>query len=288
MEGEIKVKFLVLGVNGMAGHMIALYLKEQGHQVEGFARTQSPFITTYKGDACDFSVIETIVAKGEFDALVNCIGILNQRAEDEKYEAVLLNSALPHHLASLTKNTKTKVIHLSTDCVFSGKTGRYAEDSPQDGATFYDRSKAMGELNDAKNLTFRNSIIGPDVNPNGIGLFHWFMKQTGEISGYSKAIWCGVSTLTLAKAIEKAVADDLTGLYHLCYQEAISKYALLQIWNAVFRNNQLIIHENSSFTLDKSMLNTRNDFDFVVPSYEKMAEEQKSWMKLNKHIYPYQ
>ena len=101
---------------------------------------------------------------------------------------------------------------MSTDCVFSGKTGGYDESSLRDGETFYDRSKALGELENQKDLTFRNSIIGPDLNEEGIGLFNWFMKQTGEINGYTKAMWTGVTTLTLAKAMESAVQQGLTGL----------------------------------------------------------------------------
>ena len=94
---------------------------------------------------------------------------------------------------------------MSTDCVFSGKTGWYSETSSRDGETFYDRSKALGELENNKDLTFRNSIIGPDLNKNGIGLFNWFMKQEGQIYGFTKAIWTGVTTLTLAKAMERCV-----------------------------------------------------------------------------------
>src|SRR5699024_1115052 len=108
---------------------------------------------------------------------------------------------------------KTKIIHMSTDCVFSGKIGNYKEDSLRDGETFYDRSKALGELDNQKDLTFRNSIIGPDINENGIGLFNWFMKQEGSINGYSKAIWTGVTTLTLAKAMDSALKEDLVGIY---------------------------------------------------------------------------
>src|SRR5699024_5151046 len=137
----------------------------------------------------------------EYDAIINAVGILNKDAEENKSHAVLLNSYLPHYISNLTKDMNTKVIHMSTDCVFSGKVGSYKEDSLRDGQTFYDRSKALGELENDKDLTFRNSIIGPDMNKNGIGLFNWFMKQNGYIKGFNKAIWTGVTTLTLAKAM---------------------------------------------------------------------------------------
>ena len=168
------MKILVLGCNGMAGYLISLYFKEQGHEVVGFARQQSALLdTTVVGDASDFPLIQKTIEEGSFDAVINCIGLLNQFAEENKAMAVLLNGYLPHYLAEITKDTKTKVIHMSTDCVFAGNDGPYYEDTLPNGATFYDRSKAMGEINTAKDLTFRNSIVGPDVKPSGIGLFNW-------------------------------------------------------------------------------------------------------------------
>ena len=140
------MKFLILGCNGMAGHMISLYLKEQGYDVTGFARTQSKFVNTIIGDASDFELINKEVLKGDYDSIINCIGILNKFAETNRADAVLMNSYLPHFLSQITKNTNTQIIHMSTDCVFSGEKGQYIESDFRDGKTFYDRSKALGEL----------------------------------------------------------------------------------------------------------------------------------------------
>jgi dTDP-4-dehydrorhamnose reductase len=174
---------------------------------------------------------------------------------------------------------------MSTDCVFAGNTGPYSEDSFCDGKTFYDRTKALGEINDSKNLTFRNSIIGPDLNQDGIGLFNWFMKQKGSINGYSGAIWTGVTTLTLAKAMEKAIEQNLCGLYNLVNNTSISKYDLLNLFNENFNDERLIINKEEGFKLDKTLLNTRKDFYFEVPSYKQMLFEMKEWINEHANLY---
>jgi dTDP-4-dehydrorhamnose reductase len=281
------MKFLVLGATGMAGHTIAIYLKEQGYDVTAFSRRPFPFCPNIIGDITDFKLVKDIIRKGEYDAVINCIGILNQTAENNKHQAVLLNSYLPHFLSYITKDSKTKIIQMSTDCVFSGKTGNYTERSLRDGETFYDRSKALGELENDKDLTFRNSIIGPDMNKDGIGLFNWFMKQRGVINGYTKAIWTGVTTLTLAKAMEKATKDNLVGLYNLVNNQTISKYELLNLFNKYFKNNELIINKSDHVIVNKSLLNTRTDFDFIVPSYEDMIKEMREWVMNHKELYPH-
>ena len=181
------MKFLVLGCNGMAGHQISLYLQERGHDVTGFALEKSKLLDkSIAGDATDFPSLKQIIHDGKFDTVINCIGILNQFAENNHALATLLNSYLPHFVAEAANEIGTQVIHMSTDCVFSGERGQYTEDDFPDGKTFYDRSKALGELNDDRNITLRNSIVGPDINENGIGLLNWFMHQKGEIKGFTK------------------------------------------------------------------------------------------------------
>lgn len=281
------MQILVLGGTGMAGHIISLYFKEAGYGVTAFTRKKVDYCNNIVGDITDFDNLEKLVMNGEFDAIINAVGILNQTAEINKAEAVLINSYLPHFLSDITRNLKTKVIHMSTDCVFSGKTGNYSERSFKDGETFYDRSKALGELENDKDLTFRNSIIGPDMSEEGIGLFNWFMKQSGTINGYTKAIWTGVTTLTLAKAMEQALKENLTGLYNLVNNETINKFALLQLFNESMRNNEVSIMPDTEFEVDKSLKNTRQDFSFVVPSYEQMIFEMKQWIIEHKNLYPH-
>lgn len=279
------MKLLVLGATGMAGHTISIYLKEKGHDVTAFSRREFGYCKNIIGDVANFDSLREVIECDNYDAVINAIGILNKDAEDNKGQAVLMNSYLPHLLNEITKNKATRIIHMSTDCVFSGKTGGYVESSIRDGETFYDRSKGLGELENDKDLTFRNSIVGPDMNENGIGLLNWFMKQDGEIQGFTKVLWTGVTTLTLAKAIHKALEDNLTGLYHLVNNQSINKFDLLKLFNKYFKNDMITILPNDTLVLDKSLVNGRNDFSFTVPSYEQMVIEMKEWIDKHRDLY---
>ncbi len=281
------MRFLVCGCNGMAGHTISLYLKEQGHYVFGFDKTKSKLIDSVAGDACDKEFVKKLVLSGNYDTVINCIGILNQAAEDNKTLAVYLNSYFPHFLAEITKNTSIQVIHMSTDCVFSGKKGGYTEDDLPDGVTFYDRSKALGELNDGKNITLRNSIVGPDINPSGIGLLNWFMKQSGPINGYLNAIWTGQTTLQLAKTMEQAALMRAHGLYNAVPDCSISKYDLCELFNKYLRDGKIEIIPFDNQKIDKSLKRTRFDFDYLIPNYETMIKEMSDWIKKHKVLYPH-
>lgn len=282
------MKLLVLGCNGMAGHLISLYFKEKGNDVIGFARSDSRLLDkTIIGDASDMLLVKRTIEDGQYDAVINCIGLLNQFAENNKAMAVLLNGYLPHYLVEITKNTKTRIIHMSTDCVFAGNNGPYYEDSFPNGTTFYDRSKAIGEIDNDKDLTFRNSIIGPDIKESGIGLFNWFMKQEGSIGGFTGAIWTGVTTLTLAKAMETALKENLTGLYNLVNNQSINKFDLCSLFNRYFRNEEVKINPDDKLQLDKSLRRKRKDFSFVVPSYEQQIKEMREWVDSHKDLYPH-
>ena len=250
-----------------------------------FSETEYPAIRYFIGDVFNIEFLTTALLDGNYSVVINCIGILNQDAEKNPSKAIYLNAYLPHQIANILRDTNTKLVHLSTDCVFAGNTGPYFESSFCDGKSFYDRSKSLGEVNDKKNLTFRNSIIGPDINQNGIGLFNWYMKQNGIVSGYGGAIWTGVTTLTLAKAIEKTLDQNITGLYHLVNNENISKLELLRLFNKYFINKNVTIVEASTIQLDKSLLSTRTDLNFIIPSYEHMIEEMKDWVLSHSDLY---
>lgn len=282
-----RLKFLVLGATGMAGHTISLYLHERGHDVTTYSRASFPFCANINGDLQDRTFLTSIFSNGRYDAIINCIGVLNEACDINPSNAVYLNSYFPHLIVELLKNTPTKLFHMSTDCVFSGKSAPYDENSLHDGETFYDRSKALGEINNGQQLTFRNSIIGPDMKKDGIGLFNWFMKQKESIYGYTHAIWTGVTTLTLAKAMERAAAEQLTGLYNLVNNTSISKYDLLQLFNQHFKANSINILPSDTVNLDKTLRNNRTDFSFQVPSYDQMIFEMKQWVESHRHLYPH-
>ncbi|MFA5035833.1 MAG: SDR family oxidoreductase [Candidatus Izemoplasmatales bacterium] len=282
------MKYLVLGASGMAGHVIAIYLQEKGHEVIGLSRKKIDFCSNINLDVTDFESLRRYIDEENFDVIVNAIGILNQSAEEKIDMAIIINSYLPHFLESITKNTKTKIVQLSTDCVFSGETGNYKENDFKDGKSFYDRTKALGEIVNSKDLTFRNSIIGPDINENGIGLFNWFMTQKNTINGFAKVFWSGVTTIELAKAIEASVEQNLTGVYHLVNNENIAKSDLLALFNKYFRNGELEIKELQEPKIDKSLINTRKEFVFEVNSYDKMVSEMKIWVDKHKLLYQYE
>jgi dTDP-4-dehydrorhamnose reductase len=280
-------KIIVLGVNGMAGHVITTGLKADGaYEVISVARTKSVINPTVLIDITDFVSLATIIKNTQADVIINCIGLLNKTAEDNPDEAILVNSYLPHFLESQTKNTNIKVIHISTDCVFSGEEGGYTEKSIKNGKGFYAQSKALGELENTKDLTFRTSIIGPELNTNGIGLFHWFSKQEGSINGFTNAFWTGITTIELLNAIKVAINENLTGLYHLVNNERISKFNLLNLFITVF-NKRLKIEPNDEYRVDKSLVNSRVDFSFKVKSYEEMLIEMKNWIEVNRGLYPH-
>lgn len=277
---------LVLGAGGMAGHVVATHLKEIGYSVDTLSAKNKLDESTVLVDVTDMGAFRSYLQNKVYDVVVNCIGLLIRPSEEHKDLAVYLNSYLPHFLEEYYKGTQTKIIHLSTDCVFSGKKAPYDEKSWYDGESFYDRSKALGEIINGKDLTFRMSIIGPDMQKNGVGLFNWFFAQTGEISGYTKSIWNGITTIELAKAINSAIKQNLTGLYHLVPDTNISKYNLLKLFTSTFNRDDITVKPSDSSIIDKTLHNTRDDFDFKIPDYEQMLIEMKEWIMAHQNYYP--
>lgn len=281
------MRFLILGCNGMAGHTISLYLKEQGHDVFGFDRRPSSLIESVSGDAMDAAFVKELVGVNKYDTIINCIGLLNQFAENNHAAATYLNSYFPHQLAQLTEGTDTQIIHMSTDCVFSGKRGQYTEDDLRDGTTFYDRSKALGEIENDKDLTMRQSIVGPDINPQGIGLLNWFMQQHGEVTGYTGAMWTGQTTLQLAKTMEAAAKERAHGLVNTVPDTDISKCDLLGLFNKYIRKEKVTIIPVDKMAADKSLKRTRWEFNYKIPDYETMVAELAEWIRNHKELYPH-
>lgn len=281
------MKILVLGAGGMAGHVVATYLKENGYSVDTLSAKNRLDKQTVLMDVTNTADLKLFLQSKDYNVVINCIGLLVKQSEERKDLAVYLNTYLPHFLEEFYKDKHTKIIHLSTDCVFSGKNAPYNEKSWYDGELFYDRSKALGEIINDKDLTFRMSIIGPDMQRKGIGLFNWFYAQTGEINGYTKAIWTGVTTIELAKAIKSAIEQDLKGLYQLVPNESISKYNLLRLFAKTFNRKDIQVNPSDVNAPDKTLVNTRTDFDFPVSSYEKMLVEIKDWIATHQEIYPH-
>lgn len=279
------MKYLIFGINGMAGHMIAQYLIERGMEVYGFAKRKSSLsCETICGDATDQGDIKKALEAEGFDYVINGIGILNRAVDKNLAEGIFINSVLPHMLAECLQGTQAKLIHLSTDCVFEGNRGRYTETDQPDATSFYGRSKALGEVVDDKNLTIRTSIIGPELKPDGVGLFHWFMSQQ-EAQGYERVLWSGVTTLQLAKAIAADAEAPQTGLYHLVNNCFISKHELLLLFNQYCRQKPIPITGNSDIVSDRTLLNTYKEALCHVPDYETMVRELSEWIYSHENLY---
>ncbi|MGF7229603.1 MAG: SDR family oxidoreductase [Candidatus Saccharibacteria bacterium] len=283
------MNILVLGASGMAGHVIAQYLTEQGHHITALAGHKKVSEDTIILDLLDKNALDKFLDNHTYDVVVNAVGVLIKQSESRKDLASYLNGFLPHYLEQRFAESQTKLVHLSTDCVFSGAHGPYEEASTYDGETFYDRSKALGEVINGKDLTFRMSIIGPDINEKGEGLFNWFEHQSGTIFGFPNAIWNGITTIELAKAIAAGINQNLTGLYHLVpQQETISKLDLLRLFKQVFTRSDVTIEpKEAAVSSNKTLINTRTDFDYVVPDYQAMITEMKTWITKHSELYPH-
>jgi dTDP-4-dehydrorhamnose reductase len=270
----------------MAGHLIGLYLKEQGHGVMGFSRRRVPFLECIEGDAQDEQLLAKTIKEGNFDIVINAIGVLNAAADNNPV-AVYLNGELPHVLAGIVAGSKTRVFHMSTDCVFAGNTGPYFENSVPDGYSAYSKTKASGELNDNHNLTFRTSIVGPDINENGIGLLNWFMKQTGQVSGFTGAIWTGLTTLELARAMEHEAKEQVTGLVNMVPESYINKYELLKLFNKELRGGAVEINPSDSLQLDKALTRTNFEPTYIPKPYSVQVHEMADWVCEHRSLYPH-
>lgn len=277
------MKVIILGANGMLGHVVATYFKEQGHQV--FETTKDDKKSKYYYDAYDnVYAIEEIIKKVQPDAVINCIGVLNAAAENNHALAIMLNSFLPNYLDLLSEKYHFKFVHITTDCVFEGSVGNYTEDSITDATSFYGRSKAMGEVNNNRTLTLRLSIVGPDNNPNGIGLFQWFSNQSGTVTGYSEVYWTGVTTVELARIIEEGIKENISGLQHVVNNEKIKKADLLRLFEKYFNFGITVVDDDSKKS-DKSLVRTDKSHDFKVPSYEKMVKNMRKWVDSHLDLY---
>lgn len=278
------MKILILGSDGMLGHVVKTYFEEKGNEIICTTRrdSNSPL---YFDITNSVSGIDKIVENVKPDVLINCIGILNKVAEEHKALAILINSYLPHYLDELSAKANFKFVHVSTDCVFDGKVGKYDESSIPNETNMYGRSKAMGEVINDRSVTLRTSIVGPDINENGVGLFKWFMSQEGEVGGYDKVIWTGITTIWYAKCMEIAIEKNLVGLHHCVNNEEISKYDLISLFKKYF-DKDIVINHNPDVESKKTLIRTEKSFDFGIPSYEDMVKEMREWVINHKELYP--
>jgi dTDP-4-dehydrorhamnose reductase len=209
-------KILIVGSGGMLGHIVYLRLKEYGKFKIICSSNRIKFpAESVTQDVSDISVFEELVLINKPDFIINCIGVLIKGAKSDPANAIYINAFFPHMLAKLLDSYGGKLIHISTDCVFSGMQGRYCESSIKDAQDIYGLSKSLGEIDYGNHVTLRTSIIGPELKPNGEGLFNWFMNQDGAVSGFTKVFWGGVTTIVLADAIIYTIENEISGVCHV-------------------------------------------------------------------------
>ena len=257
------MKVLVLGSSGLIGSTTLRVLSERSDwQVYGSIRSDSirPFLPMISSDKLisnldvdNFSSIIQTVSDIRPDVVINCIGATRHKKEgNSPLNAIALNAMLPHHLAQVCALAGSRFIHISTDCVFSGKDGSYAESAFTDADDVYGRSKVLGEVTYGGALTLRTSTIGHELQSN-YGLLNWFLSQKSSCKGFNKAIFSGLPTVVFAQVIRDIVLENtqLAGLYHVA-GKPINKYDLLKMIAKVYKK-EIDIEADDSLIINRSL-----------------------------------
>jgi len=282
----LKDKILVLGSAGLIGHQVYNYLKDSGnYELYNISYHHKIQDDTVLLDARDEKNFIDKITSIRPHYIVNCIGILINGSDTDPENAIFLNSYMPHRLTRLADKINAKLIHISTDCVFSGdKKKPYVETDEKDGRGIYAKTKGLGEVISDKHLTLRTSVVGPELKKDGEELFHWFMNQQGDISGFTKAIWSGVTTIELAKAVKWSIDHHITGLYHVTNNSSISKYDLLKLFQK-YTKKDIDIKPVDGKNVDKSFIDTRLLMNYKIPSYDQMIFDMVSLIANNRPLY---
>lgn len=262
------MKTMVLGATGMLGNAIVrLFSEEPDHEVIAASRswdtakhfpadTRASFVGGL--DADNPETLTALFAAHRPQVVINCVGVVKQLAGASKVlDAVPINALLPHRLERLCKVADARLVHISTDCVFSGSKGNYVENDKPDAYDLYGQSKLWGEVtNSAHAITLRTSIIGRELNSRN-GLLDWFLAQQGTVKGFSHAIFSGLPTVELARVIRDHVLPnpELHGLYHVS-TAPITKLDLLRLFASVYRREIEIVPDDE-LVIDRSLDSTR-------------------------------
>ncbi len=262
-----KTGVLVLGASGMLGHAaLRLFAASEGFEAWGSARSpgslaaldpslRSRIVTGI--DVDDSDSLARLFERLRPHAVINCVGLVKQLADaDDPLQAIPINALLPHRLARLCEVISARLVHVSTDCVFTGSRGMYREQDPADAQDLYGRSKLLGEVDAPHAVTLRTSIIGPELG-GAHGLVGWFLAQTGSVRGFTRAVFSGLPTVELARVIRDHVLPrpDLHGLYHVS-AAPINKYELLKLVAQVY-GSATAITPDDKLVIDRSLDSSR-------------------------------
>jgi len=277
-------RIIVIGANGMLGGSIFRYFSQlENFEVLGSVRNNAAadllakqgFRNVISGvDVRDHKRLHDVINEFKPNIVFNCVGLIKQLNDSKNpISAIEINALLPHRLASLAKQVSGKLIHFSTDCVFSGKKGGYLETDTPDASDIYGRSKLLGEVDYDGHLTLRTSIIGHEIHSN-LSLIDWFLSQSGTVNGFSKAVFSGLPTCFVAEFCHKFIFEktDLAGLYHLSV-DPIDKFTLLSLVKEIYNHN-INITEKSDFVIDRSLNSDRisNVTGFNSPSWPDLIK----------------
>ena len=274
----------------MLGHKLCQRLPGQGYEVVATVRQTRERYAPYKEvfgqtrlvegiDAMDFESLAALVKKEKPFAVVNCVGLIKQHREAEnRLLAIALNSYLPHRLDALCADEGARLVHFSTDCVFSGHKGQYRESDLSDAEDVYGRSKYLGETEGpaGDSVTMRSSIIGRELIGPKHGLFEWFLGQRGKrIGGFTKAIYTGFTTIEMARIVARVLdaKQALRGVYQVA-SAPISKFDLLALLREIGAY-PVEIDGNRDFACDRSLVMDRftDATGYVAPAWKPMLEE---------------
>jgi len=278
------MKILILGVSGMLGHtLFRQFSEKQDYIVFGTVRSiskvgrllstelQEQIINCV--DAINVDSIINAIRIAKPDVIINCIGIIKQLdISNDPLIVIPINSLFPHRLANICAVCNSRLIHISTDCVFNGKKGNYSEDDPSDADDLYGKTKFLGEIQYDHCVTIRTSIIGHELNTR-FGLVEWFLSQKSKVKGYDKAFFTGFPTIELANIIHKFVIPNQTihGLYNVSSNK-ISKYELLKLIADRY-SKQIEIEKDDSIVIDRSLNSSRfrKLTGYIPPSWNDLV-----------------
>jgi len=279
------LRLLILGGSGMLGHQLWRGLHAQHDTWVTLRRPVADFAVhnlfdeakaIQFDDITDDTALERALDQAKPEAVINCVGLIKQRDEASDEALTLrVNAEFPHRLAKRCGEAGARLIHFSTDCIFAGTKGNYTESDPSDAADLYGQSKHQGEVADAHSVTLRTSVIGHELGTN-LALLDWFLSQRGQaISGFTKAIYSGFTTLEMARIVDRILTKHpaLSGVWHVA-SEPISKFALLQLCREKL-GWEGIIEPNDEFVCDRSLNADRFNqaTGYTPPSWEAMISE---------------
>ena len=279
-------KILIIGANGMLGSSLLRYLsKEATLEVLGTVRSleaekllscQGYSNTIREVDIIDFHTLRSVVMKFKPAYVLNCVGVIKQLEQSKApVPSIEINSLFPHRIAKVCDEVGARLIHFSTDCVFSGIKGMYVESDIPDATDLYGRSKLLGEVDYGKHLTLRTSIIGHELG-KAVSFVDWFLRQKGSVNGYRNAVFSGMPTVYVAEFLQKYVFGfDVFGLYHLGV-DSIDKYSLLKLIGEHYEVSTDILPYDD-FKIDRSLNSERLNSvtNFVPPSWDTLIQRMR-------------